>query len=241
MKWNDFLANVSKSFRCLRQEKDFFDVTLVSEYEAHISSHKVVLSASSDFFKNILRKCQQNNPMIYLSGVNSKELNYVMNYIYDGEVELYQEELDTFLNVAQKLKIDGLNNTNDGSEEEELKAENYNCDNDIKFSDSEDFAIPQHTKKKSEDVIRMPKNRYSSKEIAIASSNINVKEATDELVIKNGENFECRTCGKTAKKSSDIRRHVEIHIEGLSYDCNFCENSFRSRMSLNFHIRKHKK
>ena len=147
MKWNDFLANVSKSFRCLRQEKDFFDVTLVSEYEAHISSHKVVLSASSDFFKNILRKCQQNNPMIYLSGVNSKELNYVMNYIYDGEVELYQEELDTFLNVAQKLKIDGLNNTNDGSEEEELKAENYNCDNDIKFSDSEDFAIPQHTKK----------------------------------------------------------------------------------------------
>ena len=56
LKWTDFEANASKAFRKLRREEDFFDVTLVSDDEHHISAHKLVLSSSSDFFKNILRK-----------------------------------------------------------------------------------------------------------------------------------------------------------------------------------------
>ena len=56
LKWNEFQLNVTKSFNCLRKEKDFFDVTLVSDDEEHIAAHKVVLSASSEFFKNILKK-----------------------------------------------------------------------------------------------------------------------------------------------------------------------------------------
>merc|ERR1712133_160851 len=108
LRWNDFQRNVSSSFSKLRTEKDFFYVTLVSDDEVHISSHKVVLSASSEFFKNILRKSLHSNPLIYLSGVKSKELNFVMDYIYDGEVQIYQEDLDSFLDIAEKLKIDGL-------------------------------------------------------------------------------------------------------------------------------------
>ena len=46
--------------------------------------------------------------MIYLSGVESKELNYILDYIYEGEVQLFQEDLDKFLDVAHKLRINGL-------------------------------------------------------------------------------------------------------------------------------------
>jgi len=108
LKWNDFQTNLASSFSKLRKERDFFDVTLVSDDEVHVSSHKVVLSASSDFFKNILRKSSHSSPLIYLSGVKSKELNFVMDYIYNGEVQIFQNDLDTFLDIAQKLKIDGL-------------------------------------------------------------------------------------------------------------------------------------
>merc|ERR1712126_147824 len=108
LKWNDFQTNVSSSFSKLRKERDFFDVTLVSDDEVHVSSHKVVLSASSDFFKNILRKSSHSSPLIYLSGVKSEELNFVMDYIYNGEVHIFQNDLDNFLDIAQKLKIDGL-------------------------------------------------------------------------------------------------------------------------------------
>ena len=242
LKWNDFQTNVSKSFRCLRQEEDFFDVTLVSDDEVHISSHKLVLSASSEFFKKILKQCKQFNPLIYLSGVHSKELNSIMNYIYNGEVELYQEELDIFLDIAQKLKIDGLTSTSNSPkvEETEIKHQDRTFYEELK-DEFPDSPMHQNNQNSSTNVVKTTKSRTLSKEIAIASSNMNVKEATDELVIRNSDNFECRTCGKTAKNSSDIRRHVEIHIEGLSYECNICGNTFRSRMSLNFHIRKHRK
>ena len=108
LKWNDFLANVSNSFRTLRKENDFYDVSLVSDDDQVVSAHKVVLSASSEFFKNILRKADHSKPMIYLSGVESKELNFILDYIYEGEVQLFQEDLDKFLDVAHKLRINGL-------------------------------------------------------------------------------------------------------------------------------------
>ena len=37
-----------------------------------------------------------------------KDLNHILDYIYEGQVQLYQEDLDSFLEVAQKLKINGL-------------------------------------------------------------------------------------------------------------------------------------
>merc|ERR1712126_563845 len=108
LKWNDFETNISRSFKKLRQEEDFYDVTLVSDDHVHISSHKLVLSSSSDFFKTILRKLSHPNPMIYLTGVNSKELDDVMDYIYNGEVQIVQEDLKKFLEIGKILKLEGL-------------------------------------------------------------------------------------------------------------------------------------
>ena len=104
MKWNDFEANVSKSFSCLRKEEDFCDVTLVSDDEKHIEAHKLVLSASSEFFKNILKKTSHSNPLIYLNGFSSKYLLLMMDYIYEGEIQIFQNDLDSFLETAQKLR-----------------------------------------------------------------------------------------------------------------------------------------
>ena len=108
LKWNNFEDNASKSFRNLRKEEHFYDVTLVSDDQQLVSAHKLILSASSEFFKNILKQSKHSNPMIYLPGVQLVDLNFVIDYIYDGEVQLYQENLDNFLDVAQKLKIEGL-------------------------------------------------------------------------------------------------------------------------------------
>ena len=79
LKWNDFEANASKSFRNLRAEEHFFDVTLVSDDEHLLSAHKLVLSASSDFFKNILRKSTHSSPLVYLPGVKSAVLNSIID------------------------------------------------------------------------------------------------------------------------------------------------------------------
>merc|ERR1712126_155101 len=123
LKWNDFHQTVSNSFGLLRQEKDFFDVSLITDDEVHLYGHKLVLSACSEFFKSILKKTTNPLPLIYLSGINSRNLQFIIDYIYHGEVEIYQEQLDDFLDVAQKLKVAGLNSNQ--KQEEEITNETY--------------------------------------------------------------------------------------------------------------------
>ena len=108
LKWNDFQANVTRSFGVLRQESNLFDVTLVSDDEEHIPAHRLVLSACSGFFKNLFQKIKNQNPLIYLAGVSSGDLKLILDYMYHGEVSVYQEEIDKFLVVANKLQIEGL-------------------------------------------------------------------------------------------------------------------------------------
>jgi hypothetical protein len=51
LRWNDFESNISGAFRELREEKDFFDVTLACDDEDHVDAHRVILSACSPFFR----------------------------------------------------------------------------------------------------------------------------------------------------------------------------------------------
>ena len=68
LKWNDFQSNVSSSFDRLRKDRDFCDVSLVSEDGKHFESHKVILSSCSPVLKNILKKSKSGqDPFIFLN------------------------------------------------------------------------------------------------------------------------------------------------------------------------------
>ena len=107
LRWNDFESNISSAFRELRDDKDFFDVTLACEDE-QIQAHKVILSACSPFFRNILRRNSHQHPLLYLKGVRFPDLQAVLNFMYHGEVNVAQEELNSFLAVAEDLRVKGL-------------------------------------------------------------------------------------------------------------------------------------
>merc|ERR1712050_719514 len=107
LRWNDFETNISTAFRELRDDKDFFDVTLACNGD-QIQAHKVILSACSPFFRNILRRNPHQHPLLYLKGVKYSDLQSVLNFMYHGEVNVAQEELNSFLAVAEDLRIKGL-------------------------------------------------------------------------------------------------------------------------------------
>ena len=111
LRWNDFESNVSHAFRELREDKDFFDVTLACE-DDQLQAHKVILSACSPFFRNILRRNPHQNPLLYLKGVKYSDLLSVLNFMYHGEVNVAQEELNSFLAVAEDLMVKGLSTSN---------------------------------------------------------------------------------------------------------------------------------
>jgi len=114
LRWNEFENNISQAFKELRDDKDFFDVTLVCDDE-QLQAHKVILSACSPFFRNVLRRNPHQHPLLYLKGVKYSDLQSVLNFMYHGEVNVAQEELNSFLAVAEELRVKGLTQNNQQS------------------------------------------------------------------------------------------------------------------------------
>ena len=232
LKWNDFHTNVSSSFDTLRKDRDFCDVSLVSEDGNHYESHKVILSSCSPILKNILRKSKSGQePFIYLNGIGSSELGLILDYVYRGEVQIYQNQIDNFLHSAKILQIVGLNIV--GGEDEEPFSEKLVPDNTF----YEDFnkSVPINSQKNEPNT-----NSQSSVQLNFESG-LNV----EELERKIGENVDriegalvCKICGHKSNKMSNIKQHVETHIDGISIECGDCPRTFRSRDSLRFHSKK---
>jgi len=107
LRWNDFERNISVAFQELREDKDFFDVTLACD-DDQIQAHKVILSACSPFFRQILKRNKHEHPLLYLKGVKYIDLMSVLNFMYHGEVNIAQDELNSFLAIAEELKVKGL-------------------------------------------------------------------------------------------------------------------------------------
>ena len=112
LKWNDYQTNWNHSLTRLRNDHESADITLISDDKVKFSAHKILLTSCSKLFKFILEGNFHTNPLLYLSGVSSVNLGFILDYIYHGEVTLSQEQLDNFLESSQNLEIEGLQGDN---------------------------------------------------------------------------------------------------------------------------------
>ena len=108
MRWDHFETNAPNTFRNLWNDQYFAAVTLATVDDQQIKAHKVILSSCSEFFGNIFLKNPHQNPLLYLKGIRYKELALVMKFIYLGQCEVRQSELDDFLSTGNDLKVGGL-------------------------------------------------------------------------------------------------------------------------------------
>ena len=102
------------SKKMLRNDKKFTDVTLACEDGQEIEAHKVILAASSPFFEKILQKSKHPHPLIYLKGFQSKDFVSIMDFLYFGEANVFQEDLDSFLAIAEDIQLKGLTGQTSG-------------------------------------------------------------------------------------------------------------------------------
>ena len=251
LKWNDFQKNVSSSFQEIRG--DFCDVTLAGEGNQKILTHKVILAASSTFFRDILRENQHPHPLIYMKGIKGVHLASIVDFMYNGEVNIFQEDLNDFLSVTEELKLKGLqlNDAENKSSEEEPSPHKP----PIKLSKK---SLPQVAYKNySEASIVENWQEYDTKiemagsdigdntamvtidtsENKINTTNEELDEQIRSMMTRSDGHWSCKVCGKTAKKNQVIIFHIEAkHIAGVSHPCNQCGKMFRSRHSLAVHI-----
>ena len=239
LKWNDFQSNVSRTFSLLRQEKQFLDVTLVTEDQRSLEAHKLVLSACSTFFNNILTHNNHSHPLLCLDGVRYEELQSVLDYIYLGEVQICQEKLDRFLKVAEKLQLAGL--VANGEE----KVPSEDTFEDFKNVTTELKTKEARKRKTSKRISQSFPEQQDIKPIVLADNLTDLSEVTEKInenLIENGDGtLSCGVCGKMGDADNKrqkyiMQRHLETHLEGLSYPCQACGKTFRSKNSLNCHV-----
>ena len=222
LKWNDFQTNVSNTFRKLRTSKHFYDVTLVSDDQEQVAAHKVVLAASSEYFKSILISNTHSHPLLCLSGVNAGDLKNMLDFMYNGEIQIYQDDLDQFLKIAQRFHLEGLIHN---------KQEIYTDTKEFKHE-----ASPENTDmylvQKSENE---PLNQTKERIISVVATNYESIEELDQKIeemmerIDGGYKRRCIPCGKISSMVANARHHAETHIDGLSFPCQYCNKSFRYR------------
>ena len=245
LKWNDFESNVSKSFGLLRNEEYLHDVTLVCDDNSQVSAHKLVLSACSEYFKTIFRNNSHPSPLICLEGISSPELKNILDYMYNGEANIFQENLDSFLILAQRLKILGLLQNDDP--QEDLKSEqNENSDYEETFPTVNNS---QASNKINADNSNIEGLRNIERKVSLINGDqqeIDIK-VDEHIGVGSDGKIKCLICGKlgngnkSGPEKQAMRNHVETHLEGISYQCSFCEKSFRSRNARSVHkSSKHK-
>ena len=230
----EFQADAAQTFRDLLSDKCFTDVTLVCDDDEQISLHKVVLSSSSPFFKNILLKNPHPNPLLYIKGVTHAQLHSIVNFVYLGQTEVAQEDLDTFLATARELKIKGLcdeNQSNIDLVERGQILEDYRNPliSEIKhrFVDDEPSGrITNHTELLKEETLENYTTYPSDQSIVV-----------EKITTVDVRRFICDQCDKFFTRNSHLKRHKkEIHDGGVKYYCDQCDKLFTQ----NGHLKRHK-
>ena len=255
LKWKDFQENINSAFQTLREDSEFIDVTLACENANQVEAHKVVLAASSPFFCNLLKKNKHVHPLIYMRGLKLEDLVAIVDFLYYGEATIYQENLDTFLNIAGELDLKGLNGGEGGSEDGGREQETspkltkqptiMNTDKRKEVSQppqqNNTVLYPSDAKdqRNVKGVKALPKDKFSG-ELKDLDEKVNSMMGRCENMVKLSEGrmtkaYVCQVCGKEGL-GNIIKHHIEtIHLEGISIPCNICDHTVRSRKTLTEH------
>lgn len=134
LKWNNFQKNVSNQFEKLREDEDLVDVTFACDGKM-IGVHKLILFACSPYFKELLKvfffHCEMkliffinhfffvfkqnkgSHSIFYMNHVKFEILKAIVDYMYLGEVEIRNDNLQEFMKTAENLQIRGLTSEKD--------------------------------------------------------------------------------------------------------------------------------
>ena len=230
MQWNDFEANVSSAFGRLRDDKDFTDVTLACEDGEQIEAHKVILAASSETLGNILQRNKHPYPLIYLSGMNMDNLTAILDFMYCGEANVPQKNLELFLGIGEELQIKGLVGNSGAAQEVQTKSADKIVKKEENFLRACDSYSDQVATANNDTVL------FSGNLQELDEKCNSMMERTSRRKDNGQSLFKCRLCGKE-EICGGMKHHIEAnHLQGVSIPCNFCEKKFPTRNSLANHI-----
>ncbi|XP_054286245.1 longitudinals lacking protein, isoforms F/I/K/T-like isoform X4 [Macrosteles quadrilineatus] len=120
LRWNNYQSNMTSVFHHLLRTEAFVDVTLACNNDS-LKAHKVVLSACSSYFQKILLDNPSQHPTIIMpADVCFTDLKFIIEFVYRGEIDVSQAELQSLLKTADQLKIKGLCEVPEGTDTKDM-------------------------------------------------------------------------------------------------------------------------
>lgn len=107
LKWNDHHNSFFSIMQELCQSESLTDVTLACGGQI-FETHKLMLCVCSPFFRTLLTKRPDRHPIIFLKNVDPKHLEQLLQYMYNGEINVLQDDLGPLVETARELQIKGL-------------------------------------------------------------------------------------------------------------------------------------
>ena len=249
---SNLIQTHTKFYNELLESQEMSDVTLACDgYE--IGAHKTIVSASSLFFREVIRKSKHPNPYIYLKGVSKETLEAILKFIYNGEVTARSANLENLVNVANELKIEGLMEENSKKTEmtifsTENKEKELN-DSQPREMDNSNLNIADFVKIEPYEIMEDEEENGDKQEVvddnnkAVGRSN-NKEELAEEVAkrmveiigVQGVRQYECLVCHKKQEAKIKMKMHVETHLEGFTHTCKFCGVIKKTTRALQLHV-----
>jgi len=251
LRWKLHEETRTVNLKSLWDNEDFLDVTIACD-DDQIGAHKVILSAASPFFKTILKRNPHSHPLLYLRGTNMKDMRALLDFIYSGETQVPQEELEEFMALATSLKVEGLVEGLSGT------------DDGFQFATTLDHEI---AKKKDKKVNGKKAKRFSKiveeEQIILQLDEIKEEKNTklrkmDEHVQyieyseKMGENivekyefaeenesFQLQNISNTSLSEYELKVTELISKSEMDWNCRACSYSTKNKSHAREHTEKH--
>ncbi|XP_037778023.1 zinc finger protein 45-like isoform X3 [Penaeus monodon] len=107
VKWWNHRSALCRGIKEIYSKEIYADVQL--ECDGHVHwVHKFVLTACSEYFKDILIDVPHRGSISLSSNVQHKELAALLDFMYLGEVVVNQEDLPKLVSAAEVLMVRGL-------------------------------------------------------------------------------------------------------------------------------------
>ena len=239
MQWTEFRNIVCSAFEELRNEHELTDVTLVCKDGEQLEAHKIVLASCSPFFMDLFKRNKHTHPLIYLRGIGVEDLVAMIEFLYTGEANILAKNLDTFLTLANELKLKDFTS---GSLEMKTTQVKKTEQSAVDFGQPVPFPEKRKQSKAKEEPTNL--NDFDNIPMDEEQPNNQIKSmqseesaAKPEGELKNGMKF-CKVCGKEEANVQNVIKHIQSnHITDITKQtCNLCEKTYKRRNALLQHI-----
>ena len=247
LQWNDFSANITSAFGDLKADKDFTDITLACDDGQYLYMHKFVLISSSPFFRNLLKNNKHSHPLIYMRSTKFENLTTMVDFLYHGEANVSEENLDSFLALAGELQLKGLQGDASAEmankiEEKQDKNPTMKIDQDLNFVNKElreTNSIRNQNHTNSSTIYARTVALSDSSDLTdlteLAEKVKSMMSFSENNSKRNGRARICNICGKEDNYTA-IMQHIEAkHLDNLKIPCQLCGKVLKTRASLATH------